>query len=201
MVLQLNLFFSQYDTYTSLAIVFDAGLRYYLPEHLWSFAIAIKNIGAMIKPYYENQNERIDASVELGLSKKLKHAPFRISMTFLNLDTWNLSAYKDVTTVDRDTSKKITRAELWLDEGLRHLVVGTDILLLKNVYLAVGYNFQRRKELGTYTRMSTTGLSWGFGIKLYRFQFHYARSAYHLAGATNTISLSSRINDWYKKKN
>lgn len=190
--------FSQYDTYTSVGIAFDAGLRYYLPEHLWSFALALKNVGAMIKPYYDNQNERIDASVEFGISKKLKHAPFRISVTFLNLDDWNLSAYKDVTTIDRDTSKKPTRAELWLDEGLRHVVVSTDILLLKNVYLAVGYNFQRRKELGTYTRMSTTGLTWGFGVKLYRFQLHYARSSFHLAGATNTFSLSSRIADWVK---
>ncbi len=193
--------FSQYDTYSSFAIAFDAGLRYYLPEHLWTLAVAIKNIGAMIKPYYDNQNERINASVEFGVSKKLKHAPFCISVTFMNLNNWDLSAYKDITIIDRDTSRKPTRAELWLEEGLRHVVVATDILLLKNVYVALGYNFQRRKELGTHTRMSTTGLSWGFGIKLYRFQFHYARSAYHLALTTNTISLSSRISDWYKKKN
>ncbi len=195
--------YSVYDHYFSFGFVFDAGLSYYNHEHLWYAGLVLKNLGYTIKPYIQQENEPIDWDVQLGISKKLKHAPLRISLTFQHLENWNLSNYE----YDRDnplgeyadTSKKYNNFERWSDEFLRHLIVGIDVVFSKNFYFAVGYNFQRRKELGTDTRMATTGLSWGFGLKLYRFQIHYARSAFHLAGATNSLSISSRIQEWYKK--
>ncbi|MCX7861683.1 MAG: type IX secretion system protein PorQ [Bacteroidales bacterium] len=192
--------FSQYESHTSFGIAFDAGLRYYHPEKLWSIALVLNNLGAMIKPYETQQNEPIRYDVKMGVSKKLKHAPLRLSVTFTNLNRWDLSDYRNESNNLLDTTKHYSKIQRWSDELLRHTVLGTDIVLSKNLYVAVGYNFQRRKELGTYTRLSMTGFSWGLGLKLYRFQLHYARASYHLAGATNTFSLSTRLSEWGRTK-
>lgn len=195
---------SQYESYSSYGIVSDWGLLYFNAKSLWSIGLTWKNFGYQLKSYYNNHHEPIDADLQLGISKKLKHAPLRISATFQHLDEWNLSTYvenknTEFTTVLDDKSSKKSAFDRTSDEFLRHLIIAADIVLSKNFYVAIGYNFQRRKELGTDTRMATTGLSWGFGLKIYRFQFHYARAAYNLAGASNMITLSSRINDWQKK--
>lgn len=196
---------SQYESYSSFGIASDWGLLYFNAQSLWSIGLTLKNWGYQLKSYYNNHHEPIDADLQLGISKKLKYAPLQISATFQHLDEWNLSKYvenknTENTTVLEDKSFKKSAFERTSDEFLRHLIVAADIVLSKNFYVAFGYNFQRRKELGTDTRMATTGLSWGFGFKIYRFQFHYARAAYHLAGASNMITLSSRINDWQNKK-
>lgn len=197
--------YSEYESYSSIGIVSDWGLLYYNAHSLWGVGLTVKNFGYQLKSYYDKNREPIDADFQLGITKKLKHAPLRISVTLQHLEQWNLSNYVDDknaenTTVLGEQTTKRTNVERYSDEFLRHLIVGSDIVLSKNFYVALGYNFQRRKELGTDTRMATTGLSWGFGLKIYRFQFHYARAAYHLAGASNMITITSRINDWQRKE-
>jgi len=196
---------SQYESYSSYGLVSDWGLLYHNTHNLWTIALTLKNLGYQLKSYYDNHHEPIDADWQLGITKKLKHAPLRLSLTFQHIEQWNLAKYVDErqsenTTVLGEQPIQRSAFERNSDEFLRHIIVATDIVLSKNFYVALGYNFQRRKELGTDTRMATTGLSWGFGFKIYRFQFHYARAAYNLAGASNMITLSSRINDWRKKE-
>lgn len=195
--------YSSYEAYYSWGVVVDAGLLYYNPRELFSAGLTLKNFGYQFKSYYINHHEPINVDLQLGITKKLKHAPFRISLTFMHLEHWNLSNYvKDNSNIDLlnfDNNNKRTNFEKWSDELLRHIIISTDFILSKNFYLALGYNFQRRKELAIDTRLGTVGLSWGLGFKIYRFQFHYARATYSLAGASNMISISSRINDWYSK--
>ncbi len=42
--------------------------------------------------------------------------------------------------------------------------------------------------------MSTVGFSWGFGVRISRFQFSYGSGRYHLAGSSNLISVAIRLN-------
>jgi len=53
--------------------------------------------------------------------------------------------------------------------------------------------------LGFKDKMSTVGFSWGFGFFISRFQFNYASARYHLAGASNLISVAINLNDGYKR--
>ena len=39
------------------------------------------------------------------------------------------------------------------------------------------------------------------GIRISKFHFNYARSAYHLAGSPNYISVTTNFSDFYKKRN
>jgi hypothetical protein len=44
----------------------------------------------------------------------------------------------------------------------------------------------------------TVGFSWGFGLKISKLHFSYARSAYHLAGSPNQFTVLTRFSDWGK---
>jgi hypothetical protein len=194
--------FSQLEKYSSLGLVFDAGLRYHNPQNLWTLALVIKNVGMQIKNYTPNQQEPINYNFIFGITKKLKHAPLRISVTLNHLNNWHLSDFDFQKNNQQgyysDTSKTYTKFQKNLEEFIRHIIVSGDIVFSKNFYVSIGYNFQRRKELSITPRLSTVGISWGFGFKLYRFQLHFARVNYHLAGSTNTITISSNIKDWFK---
>ena len=50
------------------------------------------------------------------------------------------------------------------------------------------------------SRLSTVGISWGFGLKISKFGFSYARSAYHLAGSPNVITLTTNLTDFFPKE-
>ncbi|OPZ98835.1 MAG: hypothetical protein BWY70_01135 [Bacteroidetes bacterium ADurb.Bin408] len=49
------------------------------------------------------------------------------------------------------------------------------------------------------SHVSTVGLSWGVALKVSKFKLGYARSAYHLAGSPNHITLSTNLGDFIKK--
>ena len=74
--------------------------------------------------------------------------------------------------------------------------------MTKNFQLRFGYNHQRRQELVLKegSKKGTNGFSFGFGLKIKRFSFDFARSIYSLAGATNHIGISVNFGEQLQKK-
>ena len=66
----------------------------------------------------------------------------------------------------------------------------------------MGYNHQRRQELKLKedSKSGMVGFSFGFGIKIKKFQFDFARSIYSLAGASNHIGITTKLSDFVKKE-
>ena len=64
-----------------------------------------------------------------------------------------------------------------------------------------GYNVQRRYELKNDSYMGFTGFSWGVGIKLYNLEIDYSRSTYHIYGSPNYFTISTNLNNIFKKYN
>jgi hypothetical protein len=79
------------------------------------------------------------------------------------------------------------------------MVIGTELIPHKNFYLSAGYNYQRRRELQIDSKISTVGFSWGFGINTSFLSLGFGRATFHLAGASNHISLILRPDQLYKK--
>ena len=79
------------------------------------------------------------------------------------------------------------------------MVLGIELLPSPNFTIRAGYNHQIRQELKLDSKMSTVGFSWGFGVRISRFQFSYGSARYHLAGSSNLISVAINLNDGYKK--
>lgn len=193
------------EHYSSFGIVTDAGISYNNLKRQFAAAFVIKNFGIQIKPYSTSNYEPIDFDIQLGFTKKLKHAPLRISITAQHLENWKLTffnpntASNDTDLITNETRKKSKLAKK-SDEFMRHIIIGTEIIFFKNFYVGLGYNYQRRKEMLVETRPFMVGTSYGFGFRVSKFHFSYARAAYHLAGASNLFSISTNIGDFYKKE-
>ncbi len=202
----LKTIYSQMDTYYSWGSAMDLGAVYTGLSGRFAIAYVVKNIGRQWKPYTEGNYEKLPFEMQIGITHKPKHIPFRFSLTYENLEKWDLT-YVDpnnpTPTRDPLTGKPIeqNKFKTFGDKLMRHFVIGGEFMLTKNFFLRGGYNYQRRKELKIPERRGMTGFSFGFGLKVYKFHISYARAVYHLAGASNNFSIAFDINNFYSRKN
>ncbi|MEO5645475.1 MAG: type IX secretion system protein PorQ [Bacteroidia bacterium] len=183
----------------------DAGIRYKVPHKDFTASLLMRNLGVMMNQYTDGVKEKLPFEVEAGMSFKPKHMPFRFSFAFTNLQKWDLT-YIDPNNppelVDPLTgdSIHISKLKTFGDRFGRHLVVGGELLIGKAVSVRLGYNYMRRKELSIESKRGGTGFTFGFGVHIYKFNISYAHASYHLAGATNTFTITTSISDFYSKK-
>ncbi len=192
---------STLEKYTSFGLLADIGLVYTNKQNKFSAAIVIKNAGVQIKTYTDNNREPVPFDIQLGISKQLKHAPFRFSVLLHHLYKWDMTYdmanNMAFTSVDSDIEEQQSPAiGKFADNILRHAIISTEILFTKNFALRFGYNYQRKKELQIQSRKGLAGFSAGFGFKVYKFHFSYGIAKYHLAGSSNHFSISTRISDF-----
>lgn len=184
---------------------FDLAANYKIPKRNFTTSFLLRNIGVMMNPYTDGVKEKLPFEAEAGISFKPKHMPFRFSFALTNLQKWDLT-YIDPNNppelVDPLTGDSIhvSKFRTFGDKFGRHLVVGGELLIGKAVSLRFGYNYMRRKELLIDEKHGGDGFSFGCGIHIYKFNFSYAHAAYHLAGGTNTFTLTTNISDFYTKK-
>ncbi len=195
--------YSHLETYTSLGLAFNAGVTYHTKDD-FSASFLLKNMGAQLKPYYEGHTENLPFDIQMGVSKKLAHAPFRVNLTAHHLHKWDLrydvpnSTSNNIFNEEEDEPKiDITGI---LDNSMRHLIFGLEFLPLKSFYTAFSFNYMRHQELKIYEKAGMVGFSWGFGLKLKKFGISFGRSSYHLAGGSNHFSFNLNLNNMGQKK-
>ncbi|HIE16041.1 MAG TPA: type IX secretion system protein PorQ [Bacteroidales bacterium] len=196
----LKLLYSNYYFYYSSAVAFDIAATYYNPKRQLIFAAVIKNVGIQIKRYNSEYREPLPFDIQVGVSKKVKHAPFRISFTLDNLTKYDLTYDSPISDENNQTilddSTNVVSENKFLsisDKILRHIIIGAEFIPIKNFYVALGYNYRRRQELKIVSRPALVGFSFGAGIKISDFYFAYSRSLYNLAGASNVFSIRTNL--------
>jgi hypothetical protein len=85
-------------------------------------------------------------------------------------------------------------------KALAHLTFGSEILLGKHFYLALAYNNLKHWEMKLEDTGGFAGFSWGFGLKVSKFQVAYANTGYFVGHGTNHFSFIFNLNDFKKKK-
>ena len=194
---------STLEAYSSFGVGFDLGATYNNPENLMTFGFVIKNVGVQLSSFTDNR-ESLPVDIQLGLSKRFEHLPFRFSIVAHRLDDWNLS-YDDPTQVTNDLFGEPINEEggisKFTNNFFRHFIFNGEFLIGQgeNFRLRFGYNHLRRKELSVSTFRSLGGFSGGFGLKVKKFRIDYGVGYYHLAGGVNHISISTNLNEWRKK--
>jgi len=199
----LKTIYSSLEDYSSWGMAIDLGVNYYNKRRLLNLTLVGKNMGRQFTYYTAGNNEPLPFEIMFGVSKKLAKAPFRFSLDYTHIEKFDLSYVDPVkaSEIDPITGETSNEKITFGDKLLPHFILGAELLLSKNFHVRGGYNFQRRKELGVETKMSTVGVSWGFGFRISKFHFSYGRATYHLAGASNHFSLSSNLGEFFKKKN
>ena len=194
--------FSTLESYSSTGIATDLGLTYHNPESNFIFSAVIKNWGTELATY---RDTRLTAplDIQIGISKKLNHLPFRFSLTAHQLQQWSIR-YDDPNAVQETDLFGNTQTQSSFAKGIdnffRHMIFSGEFLLGKkeNLRLRIGYNHLRRKELAVSGFRSFGGFSLGFGMKINRFRLDYGVGYHHIAGAVNHLSISTNINHFKK---
>jgi hypothetical protein len=84
------------------------------------------------------------------------------------------------------------------DQLMRHFIVGSEFYIGKNLTLRGGYNYKRRQELQVPDKVGMVGFSWGFGIRISKFNINYSRSTYHAVGSPNYLTLNINLSEFSK---
>lgn len=192
---------SKLYTNTASAILADVGVNYYDTASLWDIGLVAKNVGFMVDRYTTtNAAEPLPLDVQIGISKRFKHLPLRLMTNIHHLYEWDIRYDNpaDVTsgnlfgTTDTTTTKKYFGEKL-----LRHLIFAAELTLAKRLTVSFAYNYLRRSEMLVKDKPAMAGFSFGAGLYLNKFQVHYARSYYSLAGAYNEIGINMQLNQLF----
>jgi len=154
--------------YSALGAAVDLGLNFYDPDTEWSVGAVARNLGGQMKAY-EDDFERMPLDLQLGVTKRLVGSPLRLSATLVRLNDWHYGLGK-------------------------HLVLGADLLLGEQFYVAAGYNVMRGADMkissGDGGSSHGAALSFGAGMMLERLQLHVSYAKYHVSSSSLMINFS-----------
>lgn len=198
----LRLVSSQLESYASYGLVADAGLTYLDTARNLTVSVVARNAGTQLSTYREGNSEPLPFEMQVGVSKRLNHLPFRFSIIYRYLDRWNVT-YDDPNSTETailfgDAPTERSDASVWLDNLARHLVFNGELYIgtKDNFRLRLGYNHLMRKELSLNEYRTLAGFTFGAGIKINRFRIDYGRANYHLAGGVNQLTIGTNIREF-----
>ncbi len=128
-----------------------------------------KNLGGQVKAYDE-EYEKMPIDVQVGVSKRFGVLPFRVSLTMDDLNHWD---YKFI----------------------NHFILGIDILISQQLYIAGGYNFRHANDMGITDNNDETSshgaaFSFGAGLQLERFKVQVGYGKYHVSSNSILVNVS-----------
>ena len=175
----LHLVHSKYAEYSSTSVGVDLGLHYYNDEKDFSAGLVMKNIGTQISSFYDGQTEHLPYDLQFGITQKIQHAPFRLSLTLKDLTRWSDHYY-----FNPEGKNSIGRMLF------NHVVAGVDFLPTEKTYIAVGYNFRRANELKAAGAAHGAGWSFGGGLQAARLKFGVSYAKYHVDASSLLFNIS-----------
>lgn len=154
--------------YNSLGACVDLGLNYYNSQSELSVSAVARNLGGQLSAY-EDDFERMPLDLQLGVTKRLLGSPLRLSASLVRLNDWEYGFGK-------------------------HIVIGADLILSPQFYIAAGYNAMRASEMKIAEDDGSSahgaGLSIGAGLQLERLKLHVAYAKYHVSTASLLVNLA-----------
>ena len=154
--------------YNSLAAGVDLGLNYYNAETDLSLSAVARNLGGQLSAY-EDDFERMPLDLQVGITKRLLRSPLRLSASLVRLNDWEYGFGK-------------------------HIVIGADLLLSQQFYIAAGYNALRAAEMkiqeGEGSSAHGAGLSIGAGLQLQKLKLNVAYAKYHVSASSLLFNIS-----------
>jgi hypothetical protein len=181
--ISLKALYSALADYSSFGLAVDAGLSYFDSEKDLALGIVLKNIGAQLKAYDE-ERQRIPWDIQLGITKRMAHAPLRLSATAIYLNRWKFD-YLDNTTV-------VTNDGFW-KTALKHLVLGVEFMPSDNFWLGIGFNPKTKMDMELTSGNRLGGFSAGGGIKVSRFSVGASVARYHPSATSLMVSVSMSL--------
>lgn len=183
-----KLIYSNYEEYTAVALAADLGINYYDEEKDLSLAAVIKNAGGQVKRFNE-EYDHLPFDVQLGYMQGLAGGPFSLSITAHHLTHWKLPYYFH--DQNGTASSEMEEAEYKFFPTLfRHLTFGLQYSPSDRFYVALGYNYKTRGDMGIYQRNFLSGFSIGLGLNVKDFAIGVSFSQPHKSASTLALNLA-----------
>lgn len=183
-----KLIYSNYEEYTAVALAADLGLNYYDEEKDLSLALVIKNAGGQVKRFNE-EYDHLPFDVQLGYMQGLADGPFSLSINAHHLTHWKLPYYKHDTNGGSEGNAKEEEYK-FIPTFFRHLTFGLQYSPSDLFYVALGYNYKTRGDMGTYQRNFLSGFSLGLGLNVKDFGIGVSFSQPHKSATTLGLNLA-----------
>lgn len=184
----LKLISSTLESYNSFGAAMDLGALYVDDYNDINIGLAIRNVGVQIKPY-QDTNEKLPMEIVAGISQELENVPIRWHLTFENLQQWNI-AFSNPNRAESSLDGGSKEEKVgFLNNALRHVIVGAELFPEKSFSIRLGYNFRRAEELRIVEQRNFSGLSAGFGLRFNKIRFDYSYSRYTAAASTSLFGL------------
>lgn len=174
----INYVTSKIDQYTSAAIAANAGITYHNEETKETLALVFRNFGYQFQAY-NGVREKMPFRADIGFTKILANFPLAYTITYHDLQEFNISQTNDV------NGQKVGTGRKFLD----HLSGGIELFPEQSFNLRLGYNVKRGNELAVLDQRSFAGLSFGVGIKISYFRFDYSHVRYHNSSNLNQVGI------------
>ena len=175
----LDYIYSKYGKYNSSALLGNAGLYYINTENRFSAGIAIRNLGDQLN-YYNKTREDLPFDLSIGFSKKPEKFPFQISVTLRRLNDWNLRVSGEESSPN------------FVDQLLRHILLGGEAALGKNFALRFGYNKWQYDQTKIKENFDFAGVGIGIGINLKKVEVDISRMSLSDIGGVVQISVRTK---------
>ena len=180
---------STLESYQSFGGAVDIGALYIDERNDVNWALSVRNIGTQFSTY-NGITEKLPLEIIAGVSQELENVPIRWHLTLENLQQWNLgfsNPNRSTSSFEGDqTQEKVS----FVNNALRHVIMGVELFPKKAINLRVGYNFRRAEELRIVDQRNFSGISLGFGLKMNKLKFNYSYSRYTLAANSSLFGLT-----------
>ena len=183
---------SKLEEFTSFGGVLDLGLIYHNPESKFDFGFTVRNLGTQFTTYAGTQ-EDLPLSIDTGIAQTLRNVPIRWNFTLENLQVWDVAfsnPARDITDLEGNVEEDDPS---FINNVLRHAIVGIEFFPDGGFNIRVGYNFRRSEELRIVDQRSFAGLSAGLALQLGKFKFAYSFARYNSAASSNTFGINVNL--------
>lgn len=180
---------SAIETYSAFGILADFGGVWRHPKRNLTFGLVAKNVGYLIKNYGPT-DASLPFDLQAGVTLKPRYAPIRVTLTAHHLQRFDMSYNDPNLNVRYDLNgNPIPQTTSVTEKIARHLIVGAELLISRNVHLLVGYNHQKRAEGKITTGGGGAGVSFGASVQARGFQLTYGRFSSVPAAGTSQLSM------------
>jgi hypothetical protein len=197
----INFIYSQLENYNSVGASIDMAGTYTNEEENLLVTALFKNAGTQFKGYTESGRSPLPAQLQMAISYKLPHAPFRFTLLAHHLNKWDIT-YTDPNLkpkIDPLTGDTIPVKYAGFGEKLaRHFTYQLEIIASKNLHFRVAFDYHRRQEMKLEQRPGIAGFSFGAGMYFKRFSLDYGFMIFSRAGFNNMITLTTHFDQWRK---
>ncbi len=188
--ISLKLANSNVEIYNSNAILFDFGAVFIHPKNDFSFGLSIRNLGLVLKEYLPNQANSLPLDIRIGSTFKLKHAPFRFTISMVQLnDLIKKPTTSNAISVKNSAGVTQILTQTPFKKIANHVNLGTEILISPNVSILFGYKF-RNQDLAIPNQNLGNGLSFGANFGGRFLNLGYAYQSFSVAGGQHSLSIN-----------